>query len=225
MACCVGEKKSDECFNEILEDLENEEGVEMFSEEMCNKESIHSFFLYFYSSLFFSSIQAWISTTKPTWLLKWLHMDTQKVNFLSTYQRCSIKKGILKNFTKLTGNHVCLSLIFNKVAGHRPATLFKKETLLQVFSWEFCEIFKSTFIAEQLWTTALRETSLTLLCALKCFQKTSLSKTWVKLHEHKMRVYHDIAPAHLFLKSVSMQYSWVDYVAVSFIFVKIRLSE
>ena len=32
-------------------------------------------------------------------------------------------------------------LLFNKVAGLRPETLFKK-TLAQVFSCEFCEIFK-----------------------------------------------------------------------------------
>ena len=32
-------------------------------------------------------------------------------------QRCSIKKGVLKNFTKFTGKHLCQSLFFNKVAG------------------------------------------------------------------------------------------------------------
>ena len=30
----------------------------------------------------------------------------------------------------------------------------KKETLTQVFSYEFCEIFKSTFSTEHLWTAA-----------------------------------------------------------------------
>ena len=36
------------------------------------------------------------------------------------------KKGTLKNFVKFTGKHLCQSLFFNKVAGLRPATLFKK---------------------------------------------------------------------------------------------------
>ena len=36
------------------------------------------------------------------------------------------KKGVLKNFTKFTGKHLCQSLFFNKVAGLRPATLLKK---------------------------------------------------------------------------------------------------
>ena len=30
----------------------------------------------------------------------------------------------------------------------------KKEALAQVFSCEFCEIFKNTYSTEQLWTTA-----------------------------------------------------------------------
>ena len=28
-----------------------------------------------------------------------------------------MKKGVLKNFAKLTGEHLCQSLFFNKVAG------------------------------------------------------------------------------------------------------------
>ena len=67
------------------------------------------------------------------------------------------KKGVLGNFTKFTGKHLCQSLYFNKVAGQRPATLLKKrlrpeacnfinkETLAQVFSCEFCKISKNTF--------------------------------------------------------------------------------
>ena len=36
------------------------------------------------------------------------------------------KKGVLRNFTKFTGKCLCQSLIFNKVAGLRPANLIKK---------------------------------------------------------------------------------------------------
>ena len=52
-----------------------------------------------------------------------------------------MKKGALKHFTKFTGKHLCQSLFI------------KKETLAQVFSCEFCEIYKNTFFTEQLWTT------------------------------------------------------------------------
>ena len=41
------------------------------------------------------------------------------------------KEGVLRNFTKFTGKHLCQNLSFNKVAGLR--------------SCEFCEISKNTF--------------------------------------------------------------------------------
>ena len=47
-------------------------------------------------------------------------------SFRSSHQMCSVEKGALKNFAKLTG-------------------LIKKETLAQVFSFKFCEIFKNAF--------------------------------------------------------------------------------
>ena len=37
--------------------------------------------------------------------------------YSSCYQRCSIIKGVLKNFAKFTQKHLCRSLFFNKVAG------------------------------------------------------------------------------------------------------------
>ena len=60
-----------------------------------------------------------------------------------------MKIGVLKNFAKLTGKHLCQSLFFNKAG--RPATSLKKRL---VFSCEFCEIFKYTFFTEHLRTTA-----------------------------------------------------------------------
>ena len=62
----------------------------------------------------------------------------------SSRRRCSIWKGVLRNFAKFTGKHLCYSLFFNKAAGLRAATLLK-EPLAQVLSCEFCEISKSTF--------------------------------------------------------------------------------
>ena len=59
------------------------------------------------------------------------------------------KKGILENFAKFTGKHLCQSLFFNKVAGLRPDigdTSVLAQTLAQVFTCEFRENFKNTFI-------------------------------------------------------------------------------
>ena len=53
------------------------------------------------------------------------------VRVKSSRQELFCKKGILKNFAKFTGNCLCQGLFF------------KKETMTQVFSCEFCEIFKN----------------------------------------------------------------------------------
>ena len=60
-------------------------------------------------------------------------------------------KGVLKNFTKFTGKHLCQSVFFNKVAGLGPATLLKKRLLHRC---KFCEISKNTFFIKHLPTTA-----------------------------------------------------------------------
>ena len=65
-----------------------------------------------------------------------------------------MKKRAHRNLRKFTAKHLCQSLFFNKVAGLRLATLSKKKTLAQVFSCDFCEVYKNTFFTEHLWTTA-----------------------------------------------------------------------
>ena len=37
--------------------------------------------------------------------------------YRSNHRRCSLRKGILRNFAKFTGKHLCQGLFFNKVAG------------------------------------------------------------------------------------------------------------
>ena len=71
----------------------------------------------------------------------------------SSHQRCSVEKGVLRNFAKFTGKHLCQSLFFNKVAG-AACNFIKQEILAQVFSCEFCEISENTFFTEHLRTTA-----------------------------------------------------------------------
>ena len=55
------------------------------------------------------------------------------------------EKGVLRNFAKFTGKHLCQSLFFNKFL-----FFIKKETLAQTFSCEFYEISKNTFFTEHL---------------------------------------------------------------------------
>ena len=73
-----------------------------------------------------------------------------KATSISGCQRCYIKISVLTNFVKFTGKGLCQSLFFKKVA----CKFYKKETLAQVFSSEFCKIFKNSFFTEHQRTTA-----------------------------------------------------------------------
>ena len=53
--------------------------------------------------------------------------------------------GVLRSFGIFTGKRLCWNLFSNKVTGSRAASLLKKETSTQVFSCEYCEIFKNSF--------------------------------------------------------------------------------
>ena len=101
----------------------------------------------------------------------------QKQIFISSYRRCSIKKGVLTNFAKFTGN-TCARL---KLQASAWNTL-KKETLIREFFCEFCEIFENTFFTEHLWMTTSRYSSKYLFyhhgsteyqadCMIKIFKK------------------------------------------------------
>ena len=58
----------------------------------------------------------------PVNMKKFLHnVNYEKITAIridrSSHQKCFLKKGILRNFTKVTGKHQYQSLFFNKVAG------------------------------------------------------------------------------------------------------------
>ena len=89
------------------------------------------------------------------------------------------KKDVLKNFATFTGKHLCQSLFFNKAAGQaKPATLFKKESLPQVFSCEFCEIFRNIFSYRTLPVAASRRIFFVLHHSFQIHHKNILVKPW-----------------------------------------------
>ena len=77
--------------------------------------------------------------------------------YRSSHQRGSVRKSVLRNFTKFTGKHLCQSLLFNKARN-----FIKKETLAQVFSCEFSEIFKKAFLHR----TPLVAVSVCVICTI-----------------------------------------------------------
>ena len=84
----------------------------------------------------------------------------------SSHRRYSVRKVVLRNFTKFTGKHLCQSLFFNKVAGLRPATLLKrrlwpeacnfieKKDWHSFFPMNFVKFLRTLFFfTEHPWTT------------------------------------------------------------------------
>ena len=61
----------------------------------------------------------------------------------SSYPRCTVEKGVLKNFTNLTGKHLCWSLFFNKVAALRAFKFIKKKYQRSCFPVKFAKFFRT----------------------------------------------------------------------------------
>ena len=66
--------------------------------------------------------------------------------FRSSYWRCSVKKGVLRNFAKFSGKHLCL-ITLQALGLLRPATLLKKRLWYSCFSVNFIK-FLRTFILQ-----------------------------------------------------------------------------
>ena len=58
------------------------------------------------------------------------------------------KKGLLRNFAKFTGKHLCQSLFVNK--GLRSVTLLKKRLCHRIFPVNFVRFLRTPFLTFQL---------------------------------------------------------------------------
>ena len=70
--------------------------------------------------------------------------------FRSNHWRCSIQKGVLEIFAKITGKHLLRGFVFNKAAGLTPTALLKERLRHRCFSVNFYEIFNNIFFTEHL---------------------------------------------------------------------------
>ena len=108
---------------------------------------------------------------QPNFLVSFL-MNNRTAFYRSSLQSCSIKKGVLRNFAKFTGKHLCFQTNF-----------IKKESLAEVFSCEFCEISKNTFLQNTsgrllpfLLFTVKIKANLKLVYAVYCALLSNISK-------------------------------------------------
>ena len=72
----------------------------------------------FVNAIFSNFSKAFYKLNHNLLIAKLLSNDLLKER--SSHQKCSVKKSVLRNFARFTGNNLYQSLFFNKVAG--PAT-------------------------------------------------------------------------------------------------------
>ena len=82
-----------------------------------------------------------------------IYVKSFSSNIRSSHQRWSIKKGATKNFAKYTCKKMCRSLFLIKLQASGLQPYLEREPVAQVFSFEFCEIFKNTYFTKHLRTT------------------------------------------------------------------------
>ena len=73
----------------------------------------------------------------------------------SNHRRCSVRKGLLRNFAKFAGKHLCQSLVFNKVADLRQKfwrTLFLQNTSRRLLLYKTRGFMFSAYIERRTWT-------------------------------------------------------------------------
>ena len=70
-----------------------------------------------------------------TVLLEFANQSQKPSENRSSHPEGFCKKTVLRKLAKSTGKYLCQSLFFNKVAGLRPTTLFKRDSGTDVFQW------------------------------------------------------------------------------------------
>ena len=87
------------------------------------------------------------------------------------------KKGILRNFAKFTGKHLCQRLLFNKVASLGLQLYQKKSLWHRCLPVNFVKFLRTYFFTEHLWATASDSTK-------------SINKTLVKFYKETLILHH-----------------------------------
>ena len=92
--------------------------------------------------------------TDTFYTVKWFQVGKYLCNInnkkRSSRTKVFCKKGVLRNFAKFTGKHLCQSLSFYKVAALMPATLLKKRFWHRCFLVHFAKFLRTLFLTEHL---------------------------------------------------------------------------
>ena len=98
----------------------------------------------------------------------------------SSHWRCSVRKGVLRNFAHFTGKHLCQSLFFNQVAGLSPAVLLTKRLWHRCFPVNFVKFLRAP-ILQNIFGRLF-------LCCLKlCLFACDIGMFWSIILEDKLK--------------------------------------
>ena len=73
---------------------------------------------------------------------KKISVFSQPISYRSSNRRCSVRKGVLRNFAKFTEKHLCQSPFFNEVAG-RACDFIKKGLWHRCFPVNFAKFLRT----------------------------------------------------------------------------------
>ena len=96
-----------------------------------------------------------ITKLRNSWLISFLkkHRSSHRRS-RSSHRRCSIKKGILKNFVNLTGKHLYWSLFLIKLQALSLQVFFKKRLQHKCLPVKFAKFLRALIFEEHLQTNA-----------------------------------------------------------------------
>ena len=92
------------------------------------------------------------------------------------------KKGVLRNFGKFAGKHLCQSFFFNKLAGLSPATLLKKRPWHNCCPMNFPKFLRTPFLTQHLWWLLLEVQNSLLKIDFHVFTISDIVKTPMNKH-------------------------------------------
>ena len=74
------------------------------------------------------------------------HQNIESIQHRHSRPKVFYEKGVLRNFAKFTGNHLCQSLPFNEAADLRPASLLKKRLWHKYLPMNFAIFLRTPFL-------------------------------------------------------------------------------
>ena len=78
----------------------------------------------------------------------------------SSYRRCSVKKGALKNFANFTEKQICWSLFLIKLQAWKTVALLKRDSNIGLFLW-ILQILRHAYFEAHLRTAASAQSAIT----------------------------------------------------------------